>query len=52
VVPGARVTASVVDQGRGEKIIVFRYKAKTRYRKKTGHRQAFTRMAIQSIALE
>lgn len=52
VVPGARVVANVVHQGRGKKIIVFRYKPKTRYRRKTGHRQAFTRVAIDSIALE
>ncbi len=52
VVPGARVVANVVYQGRGKKIIVFRYKPKTRYRRKSGHRQAFTRVAIDSIALE
>ena len=52
VVAGARVTGSVVDQGRGKKIIVFRYKPKTRYRKKTGHRQSYTRVAVESIALE
>src|SRR5450756_2348104 len=52
VVAGARVTASVLDQCRGKKIIVFRYKAKTRYRKKTGRRQELTRVSIQGIALE
>jgi len=52
VVPGARVMANVVHQGKGKKIIVFRYKPKTRYRRKTGHRQSFTRVAIDSIALE
>lgn len=52
VVAGAKVMASVVEQGRGKKIIVFRYKPKTRYRKKTGHRQSFTRVAVESIALE
>jgi large subunit ribosomal protein L21 len=52
VVPGAKVMASVVSHGRGKKIIVFRYKPKTRYRKKTGHRQLYTRVAVQSIALE
>ncbi len=52
VVSGAKVTGSVVYQGRGKKIIVFRYKPKTRYRKKTGHRQSFTRVAIENIALE
>lgn len=48
-VPGVKVVAEVVSHGRGPKIIVFKYKAKTRYRKKTGHRQAFTRLAIQRI---
>lgn len=52
VVPGAKVVANIVHQGRGRKIVVFRYKPKTRYRKKTGHRQSFTRVAIESIALE
>jgi len=48
-VPGVKVVAEVVSHGRGPKLIVFKYKAKTRYRKKTGHRQAFTRLAIQRI---
>jgi large subunit ribosomal protein L21 len=48
-VPGVKVVAEVVSHGRGPKLIVFKYKAKTRYRKKTGHRQAFTRLAIQTI---
>ncbi len=52
VVAGAKVVGSVVLQGRGKKIIVFRYKPKTRYRKKTGHRQSYTRVAVESIALE
>ncbi len=52
VVAGAKVVGSVVSQGRGKKIIVFRYKPKTRYRKKTGHRQSYTRVAVESIALE
>ena len=52
VVAGAKVVGSVVLQGRGKKIIVFRYKPKTRYRRKTGHRQSFTRVAVESIALE
>ncbi len=51
VVVGAKVTGSVVEQGRGKKIIVFRYKPKTRYRRKTGHRQSYTRVAVESIAL-
>jgi large subunit ribosomal protein L21 len=48
-VVGARVVAEVVEHGRGPKIIVFKYKPKTRYRKKTGHRQAYTRLAIRQI---
>lgn len=51
VVAGAKVMADVVQHGRGKKIIVFRYKSKTRYRKKTGHRQNFTRVAVKDIAL-
>jgi len=48
-VPGVKVVAEVVSHGRGPKVIVFRYRAKTRYRKKTGHRQAFTRLVIHRI---
>jgi len=48
-VPGVKVVAEVVSHGRGPKVTVFKYRAKTRYRKKTGHRQAFTRLAIQRI---
>lgn len=48
-VPDVKVVAEVVSHGRGPKLIVFRYKAKTRYRRKTGHRQDFTRLAVQRI---
>jgi large subunit ribosomal protein L21 len=49
-VAGARVVAEVVAQEKGEKIIVFRYKRKVRYRRKTGHRQSLTRLLIKEIA--
>ncbi len=49
LVEGARVVAGVVEHGKGKKIIVFKYKSKTRYRRKTGHRQQFTRLAIKQI---
>lgn len=49
LVEGARVQARVVDQGRGPKIIVFKYKPKIRYRVKSGHRQSFTRLRIEQI---
>ncbi len=48
-VPDVKVVTEVVMHGRHPKVIVFKYKAKTRYRKKTGHRQGFTRLAVQSI---
>jgi len=48
-VAGAKVVAEVVSQGRGKKIIVFKYKPKVRYRKKTGHRQHFTRLRVREI---
>jgi len=46
----AKVTAKVVAQGRGEKLTVFKYRAKSRYRRKTGHRQSQTTVEILSIA--
>ena len=49
-VTGARVVAEVVSQDKGEKIVVFRYKRKVRYRRKTGHRQRLTRLLIKDIA--
>ncbi len=48
-VPGARVLAEVESHGRGDKVIAFRYKAKTRHRTKRGHRQPFTRLTIREI---
>src|SRR5437764_14575401 len=51
-VAGAVVRAEVVEHARGEKIVVFRYKSKVRYRRKTGHRQALTRLRITDILLE
>jgi len=51
-VSGAVVRAEVVEHIRGDKIIVFRYKSKVRYRRKTGHRQALTRLRIMDILLD
>ncbi len=48
-VPSAKVTAEVISHGRGPKVTVFKYKAKTRQRTKTGHRQPYTRLAIKEI---
>jgi large subunit ribosomal protein L21 len=49
LVEGATVAAQVAAQERGDKIIVFKYKAKKRYRRRTGHRQSLTRVAITAI---
>lgn len=51
-VAGAVVQAEVLEHIRGEKIIVFRYKSKVRYRRKTGHRQSLTRLRITDILLD
>lgn len=48
-VEGARIFGTIFEQGRARKIVVFRYKNKTRSRKKTGHRQHFTRVRIDDI---
>ena len=48
-VANANVTASVVAQGKGRKVIVYKYKRKTGYHKKNGHRQAFTQVKIEKI---
>lgn len=49
VVEGAKVTADVLNDVRDKKIIVYKYKSKTRYHKKTGHRQGHTKIAIKEI---
>ncbi len=49
VVAGATVQAEVEQQFRGPKIVVFKYRPKKRYRRRTGHRQALTRVAITAI---
>jgi large subunit ribosomal protein L21 len=48
-VAGAKVEASVVEQGKGKKVIVFKYKSKKDYRKKQGHRQPHTKIKIEKI---
>lgn len=49
IVPGAKVLANVIGEQKGEKIVVFRYKNKKRYRRRTGHRQRYTRITINQI---
>lgn len=48
-VSNAKVTGKVEKHGRGKKIIVFKYKSKKNYRRKQGHRQAFSKVVIEKI---
>ena len=50
-VPGAKVTTEVTRKGKDKKIIVFKYKSKTRYRRKNGHRQLFTDLKVIDISV-
>lgn len=49
VVKGAKVTGTVTAQGKGDKVIVYKYKRKTGYHNKNGHRQLFTEVRIEKI---
>ena len=49
LVAGAKVLAHVIEQGRGKKIIVFKYRSKSNYRRRTGHRQSLTRVRVSEI---
>lgn len=49
LVSGARVITEVLGQMRAKKVINFKYKRKTRYRRTLGHRQPFTRLAVREI---
>jgi len=48
-VAGAKIMATLQGEGKNKKIIVFKYKPKVRYRKKTGHRQLYSRLVIDKI---
>jgi large subunit ribosomal protein L21 len=51
LVDGAKVVTKVVEQGKGPKIRVFKYKNKVNYRRRQGHRQPFTRLTVEEILL-
>ena len=51
LVSGATVTAEVQSHYKDRKLMVFKYKRKTRYRRKKGHRQTYTRLLVQGIQL-
>ena len=48
-VASSTVTATVMGQGKGKKVIVYKYKRKTGYHKKNGHRQQYTKVKIEKI---
>lgn len=48
-IKGAQVTAAVLEQGRAKKVVVRKFKAKSRYARKYGHRQPFTKVKITAI---
>ena len=49
IIEGAKVIATSLGEAKGDKVIVFKYKSKVRYRRKTGHRQIYTRLSINEI---
>ncbi|WP_196594926.1 50S ribosomal protein L21 [Pectinatus sottacetonis] len=49
LVNGAKITAKVEKQDKAKKILIFRYKAKSNYRRRQGHRQPFTKLTIEKI---
>ena len=49
-VSGAKISASVIENGRAKKVSVIKYKPKSRYRRNVGHRQPFTQIRIEKIA--
>ncbi|MFW5943014.1 MAG: 50S ribosomal protein L21 [Chloroflexota bacterium] len=51
-VSGVSVKATVVDQYKGKKIFVWKYRPRKRYRRRKGHRQQYTRLRIDEISLE
>ena len=51
IVAGATVTGQIVEQGRGDKLVVFKFRRRKNYAKKQGHRQAFTEIRISDVSL-
>jgi len=50
-VKGAKVEAQITDQGKSDKVIVFKFKRRIKYRRKKGHRQDYTEVLIKKINL-
>lgn len=47
--PGVKVTARILSQGRGQKVVIFKHKPRKNYRRRNGHRQEFTELRIMDI---
>lgn len=47
-----KIEAKILEQGKQKKVIVYKYKSKTKYRRKRGHRQPYTKLLIESIEVE
>jgi large subunit ribosomal protein L21 len=52
LVGGAKVEAKIVGQGLGKKLVIFKFRRRKNYRRKTGHRQPFTALEITSVSFE
>ena len=50
LIEGARVSGEIVEQGRGEKLVIFKFRRRKRYKNKNGHRQSYTAVKITAIA--
>lgn len=50
LVSGAKISASVLEQGKSDKVSIIKYKSKSRYRRNVGHRQPFTKIRIEKIS--
>ena len=50
ILAGAKVEAEIVEAGRGEKLLIYKYRRRKGYRRKTGHRQPFTAVKIKTIS--
>ena len=51
LVAGAKVTVTVVDQYRAKKVMVYKYRQRTNYRRRYGHRQYYTRLRVDEISV-
>ena len=49
IVAGAKVTGEIVEQGRGDKLVVFKFRRRKNYVRKNGHRQSYTAVKIAAI---